>query len=275
MNIIQKTFSIEDIIENFDLEDIKEILIFYSKFEYSLKVLEKFMKVISVLIDSENFEYALKVLFELTSRNPLTLSYFTTSLLKKILDFLNQNSETQLLCLKILGNFVLNYENSFIKLVPLNIFSIWLPILQKNNSASTKEILWIISNLVSESNTVTELLILSHGFEKIFEMLNHEDLKIQKEVVYILFNACKAASINQSEYFVNSGCLVSISRLFFNFSKEFQYIALKTIQSFLKKFEKIEKEELWEITENIKPFIQADQKVFIFYKFFIFLLEKT
>ena len=141
LNIIQKTFSIEDIIENFDLEDIKEILIFYSKFEYSLKVLEKFMKVISVLIDSENFEYALKVLFELTSRNPLTLSYFTTSLLKKILDFLNQNSETQLLCLKILGNFVLNYENSFIKLVPLNIFSILLPILQKNNSASTKEIL--------------------------------------------------------------------------------------------------------------------------------------
>ena len=244
---INNNFSADTMINEISVSDIDEILFVLCKFQHELPVQERIMRILEIIIESnDNFEYVLKLLNELTSSNPKSSEYFTNTLLLKLLNSLNLDETIKNLILKIIGNYVVNVENSYTRLLPLKIFDYLLYILHVPQC--TQSCLWVISNLICESHIVIEILIVNQGYIDILDLLNDNRRKIQKEVVYIMHNSSRLCTSEQSEYFFNVGAITAILKMLDMAQMEEHRIIVDTIINFTRKRNEIKLEELEEIS---------------------------
>ena len=265
-DIILNIFEIEEIINDNFADITKELLKLACTKLQTIRNCERIMIVLNkLLINPDELKESLKMIYDLITINPKATEYIAIILVEKLLKLLYDSSlelsasgDIQNLSLLIIGCYIINIENSYLKLLPLKIFDYLLPLLYRN-IPTIKDCLWVISNLITESDSVIEILIINQGFLQILNLLNTNCEKIIKEIIFILYNASRIANKQQCKYFIEIGTALCLSKLLSIKDQDLQNIVFETIINLIRKYPDLEIEELVDIINNIETLEKINQ----------------
>lgn len=245
--IINQTFLITDLLKDLDFDELFEFLNVPCRFPQPIPTQEKILQILNEMIETQ-FAESLQLINELIQVNPKSAEYFNRELLRKLLKNLLIDADIRLVILKILGHYIVNIEDSYKKLLELKVFDYLLHVMH-NFDYCTRDCLWVVSNLVCESDIVVEVLIVNHGFIEILELLNSKSSSTCAEIVFIIYNASRVCTSLQAKFFIDIGTLNALVTLIGHQNSKTLLISLT---NFLKKYSEISLEDLIDLINTIE-----------------------
>jgi hypothetical protein len=228
---VNRIFILEDLLQRTEFHIVKQILWVFCTRELSKKEIEEILKSVQLLMNGEEVLLGLNIVSLMTEMTPYCFRYFSDDFLKEILENMLSDEYCNS-CLKILGNYVVNVESAHLRLIAISAFDYLLQILDGDKR---KDVLWIISNLITESNSVVELLVLNNGLVNIFSLLNaNYSVQIATEIGYIALNVSKIANNSQVEYLWKAGIIDSIIELMHNGDESLKNILKMALNNYKK-----------------------------------------
>ena len=125
---------------------------------------------------------------------------YTESVLKIIFDLIQtDNNKLELPLLRIIGNFVSNCNNSWCRIRKFNCIQILMNYLNHSKATLRKEVIWVFSNLVSETSEVVSEMINLQIYPKFLAMITSDTEPIRNEIIWTISNSYMSSQESQAK----------------------------------------------------------------------------
>lgn len=137
--------------------------------------------------------------------------------MQRITSFLSLSSGQRVFvaACKIIGNISASEESYARPLIELGILTKFKAFLLHGDECldALKEILWILSNIITEGNDILDHYISIDMIPLILTFSNNPSVVVRKEVICCVINAFEIASMGQIEYLKSVGSLEAIQAI--------------------------------------------------------------